>query len=44
MMELYQISQLIHRILSQQLRIGMGIDFHSLHEGYPLSREVSASC
>jgi len=34
--ELYQISQLIHHILSQQLRIGMGIDFHSLHEGYPL--------
>lgn len=31
-----QIKQLIHQTLSEQLRIGTGIDFHSLHEGYPL--------
>lgn len=31
-----QIKQLIHQALSEQLRIGTGIDFHSLHEGYPL--------
>ena len=31
-MELSQINQ----ILSEQLRIGTGIDFHSLYEGYPL--------
>jgi 2-C-methyl-D-erythritol 2,4-cyclodiphosphate synthase len=26
----------IYSILNERLRIGMGIDFHSLHEGYPL--------
>ena len=40
-MERYQINQAIHHILSQQLRsqqlrIGMGVDFHSLYDGYPL--------
>ncbi len=35
-MEQYQIYQAIQHILSQQLRIGMGVDFHSFHEGYPL--------
>ena len=31
-----QVSRLIHQILGEQLRIGIGIDFHSLYEGYPL--------
>jgi 2-C-methyl-D-erythritol 2,4-cyclodiphosphate synthase len=31
-----QIKKLIHQTLSEKLRIGTGIDFHSLHEGYPL--------
>jgi 2-C-methyl-D-erythritol 2,4-cyclodiphosphate synthase len=31
-----QIKQLILQTLSENLRIGTGIDFHSLHEGYPL--------
>ncbi len=30
-------SQLIHQILREQLRIGEGVDFHSLHDGYPLT-------
>ena len=35
-MKTEQINQLIHRVLSEQLRIGTGTDFHSLHKGYPL--------
>ena len=31
-----EINQAIHQALSEQLRIGTGIDFHSLYEGYPL--------
>lgn len=31
-----QIKHLIHQAISEQLRIGTGVDFHSLHEGYPL--------
>ena len=31
-----QIKQLIHQAISEQLRIGTGVDFHSLHEGCPL--------
>ena len=31
-----QIKQLIHQALSENLLIGTGIDFHSLHEGCPL--------
>ncbi|HEY4035477.1 MAG TPA: 2-C-methyl-D-erythritol 2,4-cyclodiphosphate synthase [Ktedonobacteraceae bacterium] len=27
----------INQLLSEHLRIGTGIDFHSLHEGYPLT-------
>lgn len=35
--ETQHISQLIHQILREQLRIGEGVDFHSLYEGYPLT-------
>src|SRR5437763_3565143 len=31
-----QVKKLIHQTLSEKLCIGTGIDFHSLHEGYPL--------
>jgi 2-C-methyl-D-erythritol 2,4-cyclodiphosphate synthase len=34
--ETTQISELIHQTLSDQLRLGTGADFHSLHKGYPL--------
>ena len=34
--ETAHINQLIHQILSNQLRLGTGTDFHSLHKGYPL--------
>lgn len=34
--ELTQISRLVHQTLSDQLRLGTGTDFHSLHKGYPL--------
>ncbi|HLI05938.1 MAG TPA: 2-C-methyl-D-erythritol 2,4-cyclodiphosphate synthase [Ktedonobacteraceae bacterium] len=34
--QIIQIIQIIHQILSDRLRIGTGIDFHSLHKGYPL--------
>src|ERR1700730_2270981 len=30
-------SNQINRILSEQLRIGTGVDFHSLYEGFPLT-------
>jgi 2-C-methyl-D-erythritol 2,4-cyclodiphosphate synthase len=30
-------SSQINRILSEQLRIGTGIDFHTLYEGFPLT-------
>jgi 2-C-methyl-D-erythritol 2,4-cyclodiphosphate synthase len=29
-------SDILAKVLSEQLRIGKGIDFHSLHENYPL--------
>lgn len=29
-------TQQINQMIAEQLRIGTGIDFHSLHEGYPL--------
>jgi 2-C-methyl-D-erythritol 2,4-cyclodiphosphate synthase len=32
-----QINRLISQILAEQLRIGTGIDFHSLHPGFPLT-------
>lgn len=35
-MESTQISELIHQTLSDQLRLGTGTDFHSLHKGYSL--------
>jgi 2-C-methyl-D-erythritol 2,4-cyclodiphosphate synthase len=35
-LETAQVSQLIHQTLSDQLRLGTGTDFHSLHKGYPL--------
>lgn len=35
-MEFAQITELIHQTLSDQLRLGTGTDFHSLHKGYPL--------
>ena len=31
-----QIKQVIRQVISEELRIGTGIDFHSLYEGYPL--------
>ena len=31
-----KISRLIYYALGEQLRLGTGIDFHSLHRGYPL--------
>src|SRR5713101_7857638 len=31
-----EIDQLVCRALSEQLRLGTGTDFHSLHKGYPL--------
>ncbi len=34
--ETTQISELIHQTLTNQLRLGTGTDFHSLHKGYPL--------
>jgi 2-C-methyl-D-erythritol 2,4-cyclodiphosphate synthase len=34
--ELEEINQLIHRTIGEQLRLGTGTDFHSLHEGCPL--------
>ena len=34
--ETTQISKLIHQTLSDQLRLGTGTDFHSLHKGSPL--------
>lgn len=33
----HQIKQLIRQVISEELRIGTGIDFHSLHEDYPLA-------
>lgn len=30
-------NHLIHQILTEQLRIGMGLDFHSFYAGYPLT-------
>ena len=30
-------NQLIRQILNEQLRIGEGVDFHSLYDGYPLT-------
>ena len=35
--ETQHVNQLIHQILNEQLRIGEGVDFHSLYEGYPLT-------
>jgi len=35
-MESTQISELIHQMLTDWLRLGTGTDFHSLHKGYPL--------
>src|SRR5438270_11073376 len=37
-MEIYpqQIKQVIRQVISEELCIGTGIDFHSLHEDYPL--------
>ena len=32
----HQIKQLIRQVISEELRIGTGIDFHSLYEAYPL--------
>ncbi len=31
-----EINRLVHQALGQQLRLGTGTDFHSLHKGYPL--------
>src|SRR5712692_879411 len=31
-----QIKQLVQQVISEQLRVGTGTDFHSLYEGYPL--------
>jgi len=35
-LETAQVSQLIHQTLTNQLRLGTGTDFHSLHKGYSL--------
>ena len=32
-----KINQIMYQILAEQLRIGTGIDFHSLHAGFPLT-------
>lgn len=34
--ETAQVSRLIHQVISNQLRLGTGTDFHSLYKGYPL--------